>query len=66
MSQQVDIGRGRKVKKEGNGGHGGRGYDGGGYRGRTPFVSKMFKSPIVEIASETFSTGHRKFAAQFT
>ena len=26
----------------------------------------MFKSPIVEITSDTFNTGQRKFAAQFT
>ena len=32
MSQQVDTGRGRQVKKEGRGGRGGRGYGGGGYR----------------------------------
>ena len=30
------------------------------------FVSKAFKSPIVEIASNTINTGQRKFAAQFT
>ena len=57
MSQQVDTGRGRQVKKEGRGGRGGRGYGGGGYRGRTPFVSKAYKYPIVEIASDTFNTG---------
>ena len=51
------------MKKEGRGG---RGYGGGGYRGQTPLVSKVFKSPIVEIASDTFNTGQRKFAAQFT
>ena len=66
MSQQVDTGPGRKVKKEGRGGRGGRGYGSGGYRGRTTFVSKAFKSPIVEIASNTFNTGQIKFAAQFT
>ena len=27
---------------------------------------KAFKSPIVEIASDTFNTGQSKFAAQFT
>ena len=27
---------------------------------------KAFKSPIVDIASDTFNTGQRKFAAQFT
>ena len=66
MSQQVDTGRGRQVKKEGRGGRGGRGYGGGGYRGQTPFVSKAFKSPIVDIASDTFNMGQSKFAAQFT
>ena len=66
MIQQIDTGRGRQVKKEGCGGHVGRGYGGGGYRGRTPFVSKAFKSPIVEIASNTFNTGQSKFTAQFT
>ena len=54
------------MKKEGRGGRGGRGYGGGGYRGRTPFLSKAFKSPIVEITSNTFNTGQSKFAAQFT
>ena len=66
MSQQVDTGRGRQVKKEGHGGcggRGGRGYGGGGYRVRTPFVSKAFKSPIVEIASDTFNAGQSKFSA---
>ena len=63
MNQHVDTCRGRQVKKEGRGA---RGYDGGGYRGRTPFVSKAFKSPIIEIASDTFNTGQSKFAAQFT
>ena len=66
MSQHADTSRRRQVKKEGRGGHGGRGYGGGGYRGRMPFVSKAFKSPIVEIASDIFNTGQRKFAAQFT
>ena len=63
MSQQVDTDRGRQVKREGRGG---RGYGGRGYRGRTSFVSKAFKSPIVEIASDNFNTGQIKFAAQFT
>ena len=54
------------MKKEGCGGRGGRGYVGGGYRGRTPFLSKAFKYPIVEIASNTFNTGQSKFAAQLT
>ena len=66
MSKQVDKVCGRQVKKEGRGGRGGWGYGGGGYRGRTPFVSKAFKYPIVEIASDTFNTGQSKFAAQFT
>ena len=66
MSQWVDTGRGRQVNTEGRGGCGGGGYGGGGYRGRTPFVSKAFKSPIVEIASNTFNTVQSKFAAQFT
>ena len=63
MSQQADVSCGRQVKKEGRGG---RGYGGGGYRGQTPFISKAFKSPIVEINSDTFNTGQSKFAAQFT
>ena len=62
MSQQADASRGRQVKKEGRGG---RGYGGGGYKGRTPFVLKAFKSPITEITSDTFNTGQRKFADQF-
>ena len=69
MSQQVGAGRGGQVKKEvhgGRGGRGGQGYGGGEYRGRTSFVLKAFKSPIVEIASDTFNTGQSKFAAQFT
>ena len=66
MSQHADARRGRQVKKEVRGGRGGRGCGGGGYIGRTPFVSRAFKSPIVEIASDTFNTGQRKFAAQFT
>ena len=66
MSQQADSSRGKQVKKEGRGGRGGRGYGGGGYREQTPFVSKAFKSPIVEITSDTFNTGQIKFAAQFT
>ena len=65
MSQQADSSRGTQVKKEGLGGRGGRGCGDGGYRGRTPFVSKAFKYPIVEIASDTFNTGQSKFAAQF-
>ena len=66
MSQQADANRGRQVKKEGREGRGGRGYGGGGYRRQTPFVSKAFKSPIVEIALDTFNTGQSKFSAQFT
>ena len=66
MSQQVGTGRVGKVKKEGRGARVVRGYGGGGYRGRSLFVSKVLKSPIVEIASETFNTGQSKFAAQFT
>ena len=66
MSQQADTSRGSQVKKEGRGGCGGRCYGGGGYRGQTPFVSKAFKSPIVEVASDTFNMGQSKFAAQFT
>ena len=66
MSQQADASRGRQVKKEGRGGRGGRGYGGGWYKGRTPFVSKAFKSPIVDITSDTFNTGKIKFAYQFT
>ena len=66
MSQQADASRGRQVKKEGREGRGGRGYGGGGYKVQTPFVSKAFKSPIVEITSNTFNTGQSKFAAQFT
>ena len=69
MSQQVDTGLGRQVKKEvrgGCGGRGGRGYGSGGYRGRTSFVSKVFKYPIIEIAYDTFNMGQRKFAAQLT
>ena len=57
MSQQADTGRGRQVKKEGCGG---RGYGVGGYRGRTPFVSKAFKSPNVEIAFDTLWGGYNK------
>ena len=56
----------RQVKKEGCEGRGGQGYGGGGYRGQTPFISKEFKSPIVDIASDTFNTCQRHFAAQFT
>ena len=66
MIQQIETDRGRKVKKEGHGGHGGRGYGSGGYRGQTPFVSKAFKYPIVEIASDTYNTGQSKFSAKFT
>ena len=66
MIQQADAGHGGQVKKEGRGGHGGLGYGGGGYIGQTPFALKAFKSPIVEIASNTFNTGQSKFAAQFT
>ena len=54
------------MKKEGRGVRGGRGYGVGGYRGRTLLVSKAFKSPIVEIASDTFNIGQSKFSAQFT
>ena len=54
------------MKKEGHLGRGGQDYGGGGYRGRTPFVSKAFKYPIVEIAPDTFNTDQRKFAALFT
>ena len=66
MIQQVDIDRGSQVKREGRGGRGGRGYGDRGYRGRTPFVSKAFKYPIIEIASDTFNTVQSKLAAQFT
>ena len=66
MSQQADTSCGRQVKKEGRGGRGGRGYGGGGYRGQTTFVSKAFKSPIVDIASDTFNIGQIKFAEEFT
>ena len=62
MIQQVNAGCGRQVKKEGRGG---QGYGGGGYRGQTPFVLKAFKPHIIEIASDTFNTSQRKFAAQF-
>ena len=34
--------------------------------GQTPFVLKALKSPIVEIASDTFNTIQSKFATQFT
>ena len=30
------------------------------------FVSKAFKSPIIEIASDKFNTSQSKFSAQFT
>ena len=66
MSQQADSSRERQAKKEVSGGRGGRGYGGGGYKGQTPFISKAFKYPIVEITSDTFNMGQRKFAAQFT
>ena len=66
MSQQADASRGRQVNKEGRGGRGGQGYGSGGYEGQTPFLLKAFKSPIVEITSNTFNTVQRKFAAQFT
>ena len=66
MGQQVDTDRGRQVKRDGREGRGGRGYGGRGYRGQTPFISKAFKYPIVEIASNTFNIGQSKFAAQFT
>ena len=66
MSQQADASRGRQGGKEGRGGCGGQGYGGGGYRGRTPFVSKAFKSPIVEITSDTFNTSQSKFSGRFT
>ena len=66
MSQQADTSHGRQVKKEVRGGRGGQGYGSGGYRRRTPFVSKALKSSIVEIASDTFNTSQSKFAAQFT
>ena len=66
MNHQVDTGRGRQVNKEGREVRGGRGYGGGGYRGRTSFVLKAFKFPIVDIASDTFNMGQSKFAAQFT
>ena len=63
MSQQDDTSRGRQVNKEGCGG---RGYGGGEYRGRTPFILKAFKHPIIDITSDIFNTGQRKFASQFT
>ena len=64
MIQLADASCERQVKKEVRGGRGGQGYGGGGYRRRTPFVSKAFKSPIVEITSDTFNTGQSKLAAQ--
>ena len=66
MSQQADASRGSQVKKEGHGGRGGKGYVSGGYWWRTPFASKALKSPIIDITSETFNTGQRKFTSQFT
>ena len=66
MSQQADASRGNQVKKEVRGGRGGRGYGGGGYKGQTLFVSKAFKSPIVDITSDTFNAGQSKLSAQFT
>mgnify|MGYP006216894827 CR=1 FL=1 len=64
MSQQAVIGRG-----------GGRGSGGGkrpqryfprGRRGGATALSKVYESPIAEIAKHTFNTGENKFAAQFT
>ena len=66
MSHQACTSHRRQVKKEVHGGRGGQGYGGGGYRGRMPFISKAFKSPIVYITSDTFNTSQIKFAAQFT
>jgi hypothetical protein len=64
MSQQAAIGRG--------GGHGGGGvkspqrYFPRGRGGGATAPSKVYKSPIAEIAKHTFNTGKNKFAAQFT
>jgi len=64
MSQQAAIGRG-----------GGRGSSGGkrlqryfprGRGGGATAPSKVYESPIAEIAKHTFNTGENKFAAQFT
>ena len=36
------------------------------YQGKKPtYVPKIYKSPVVGVEEETFSTGHSKFALQF-
>jgi hypothetical protein len=64
MSQQAAIGRGG-----GRGGGGGKRpqrYFPRGRGGGATGPSKVYKSPIAEIAKHTFNTGENKFAAQFT
>ena len=62
MSQQAAIGRG--------GGRGGgkrpQRYFPRGRGGGATAPSKVYESPIAEIAKHTFNTGENKFAAQFT
>jgi len=64
MSQQAAIGRGG-----GRGGGGGKRpqrYYPRGRGGGAMAPSKVYESPIAEIAKHTFNTGENKFAAQFT
>jgi len=64
MSQQAAIGRGG-----GRGGGGGKRpqrYFPRGRGGGATAPSKVYESPIAEIAKHTFNTGENKFAAQFT
>jgi hypothetical protein len=64
MSQQAAIGRGG-----GRGGGGGKRpqrYFPRGRGGGATAPSKVYESPIAEIAKHTFNTGKKKFAAQFT
>ena len=64
MSQQAAIDQGG-----GRGGGGGKRpqrYFPRGRGGSTTAPSKMYESPIAEIAKHTFNTGENKFAMQFT
>ena len=60
MSQQLQAGR------TGRGGRVGQGRSGSRTRNNIAYPPKIYKSPITEIAYDTFNTGASKHAALFT
>ena len=61
MSQQAAAGQGAPMGRGG-----GRGTRNFRFHPRAGEATKVYKSAISKIATETFNTGQNKFAAQFT